>query len=292
MSAGVSVCRYDDLGQPEHLRFDQPMDSVQDEAPSAAQDDLQRVGEIGVRDAVGVFWVCCWMSEGFSRGHLEPDAVVAPPREIEVPTKLFELEPAAREVKRSEPLALPVDRQQPHPATGPLVKLLGMTPPRPSRDPSQRLPERRLGLSGRVLDVTEHADERQLRDLLAPSIGSPTPQKVAAVARRYRNDHDWTLYGWEDESGALTGCIGLERRSIRDANVRHLAVAPGARRQGVGSALIAAAIESTSVERLLAATDEYAVGFYERCGFRIAETTSRWDRQRFLCTLDLSPPQP
>lgn len=141
-----------------------------------------------------------------------------------------------------------------------------------------------------MLDVTERADERQLHDLLSPSIGSPTAEKVAAVARRYRKDEDWTLYGWEDESGALTGCIGLERRSIREAKVRHLAVAPGARRQGVGSALIAAAIESTSVERLVTETDEDAVGFYERCGFGIAKTTSRWDRQRFLCSLDLSPP--
>ena len=151
---------------------------------------------------------------------------------------------------------------------------------------------RRPGLSGRVLDVTERAGERQLRDLLSPSIGFPTPEKVAAVARRYRDGEDWTLYGWEDESGALTGCIGLERRSIREANVRNLAVAPGARRQGIGTALVAAAIESTSVERLVAETDEDAVGFYERCGFRIAETTSRWERRRFLCTLDLPAPQP
>ena len=160
------------------------------------------------------------------------------------------------------------------------------------RDTRQKIAERRLGLPGRLLDVTERADERQLRDLLSPSIGFPTPQKVAAVARRYRNADDWTLYAWEDESGALTGCIGLERRSTREAKVRHLAVAPGARRQGIGSALIAAAIESASVERLLAETDEDAVGFYERCGFRIAETTSRWERRRFLCTLDLPAPQP
>ena len=182
-------------------------------------------------------------------------------------------------------------RRLQHPAAGgPFVKLRGMTPAPRSWGPRQWLPERRLGLSGRVLDVTERADGRQLRDLLSPSIGFLTPEKVAAVACRYRNNEDWALYGWEDESGALTGCIGLERRSTREAKVRHLAVAPGARRQGVGSALIAAAIESTCVERLVAETDEDAVAFYERCGFGIAETTSRWDRQRFLCTLDLSPP--
>lgn len=158
----------------------------------------------------------------------------------------------------------------------------------PERGARQKI----LGLhrrpSGRLVDVSARAD--RLSDLLAPSIGFPTPERVAAVARRYRNDQHWTLYGWEDESGALTGCIGLERQSIREAKVRHLAVAPRARRQRVGSALIAAAIESTSVERLLAETDEDAIGFYERCGFEISRMNSRWHRQRFLCTLDLSSP--
>ena len=142
-----------------------------------------------------------------------------------------------------------------------------------------------------MLDVSERADERQLRDLLSLSIGFPTPEKVAAVARRYRNDPDWTLYGWEDRSRALTGCIGIERRSIKEAKVRHLAVAPAARGQGIGSALLAAAIKSMPVERVFAETDQDAVGFYQRGGFAAIETTSRSGRRRFLCTKDRWPPQ-
>lgn len=99
--------------QAEHLGFHQAMDPVQDQPPLMPYEDVQRVGEIGVSDAVCMFWVRCRPGQEFTRGHVEPVPVAAPPRQLETPTELFEREAAARELERPEQAAVPINRQQP-----------------------------------------------------------------------------------------------------------------------------------------------------------------------------------
>lgn len=55
------------------------MDPIQDQPPLMSQNDVQRVGEIGARDAICVLWMGFRMRENLARGHLEPHAVTAPP---------------------------------------------------------------------------------------------------------------------------------------------------------------------------------------------------------------------
>ncbi len=74
---------------------------------------MQRVGEVGIRHAIRVFWVCRRTGQELPRGYLEPDAVATPPREFEVPEKHFDFDTPPREVERPKPLAVPVNGQQP-----------------------------------------------------------------------------------------------------------------------------------------------------------------------------------
>ena len=81
--------------------------------------------------------------------------------------------------------------------------------------------------------------------------------------------------GWYAAPDTLLGVMGAQ--DVRDVTlIRHAYVLSASQRAGIGSALIAALIESTRRPLLVgtwkAAT--WAVGFYERHGFRLVEDTA------------------
>jgi GNAT superfamily N-acetyltransferase len=86
--------------------------------------------------------------------------------------------------------------------------------------------------------------EPQLRALLADAHGTPE-----AVERA----------GWE-EDGDVGACAGVQRDGD-DIVVRSVAVAPERRGQGVGQAPVEALVDVATARRLVAETDEDAVGF-------------------------------
>jgi hypothetical protein len=97
----------------KHLPPGQAMDSIKDQPAPASADDVQGIGEIGSGNALCVFGVGGWVGQELPRGDLKPDAVVAPPGQIEVPAERFEFEALSWELERPEALAVPIDREQP-----------------------------------------------------------------------------------------------------------------------------------------------------------------------------------
>ena len=75
-----------------------------------------------------------------------------------------------------------------------------------------------------------------------------------------------------DDSGSLTGCVAVDIFWADLAEVKSLAVLPGARGGGLGLRLVTAAIEDArrlGVRRLFALT--YEKGFFSRLGFKIID---------------------
>jgi GNAT superfamily N-acetyltransferase len=83
----------------------------------------------------------------------------------------------------------------------------------------------------------------------------------------------WRLVGFET-TGSLVGCVGYAAETDVSATiVQHIAVAPEARRSGVGRTMLRWLREVEGLRSLRADTDEDAVVFYGRCGFRAERVT-------------------
>jgi ribosomal protein S18 acetylase RimI-like enzyme len=132
-------------------------------------------------------------------------------------------------------------------------------------------------------DLRPRLHEPAVRDLLAPAVGFPTPERMEWTCACYRQP-GWHLLGLE-HGGQLVGLIGLEATTPGQAVVRHIAVLPAERRQGHGRALIARAAVALGLTCLEAETDAEAVDFYRRCGFAVQCLGEKYPGvERFRCT--------
>jgi len=69
--------------------------------------------------------------------------------------------------------------------------------------------------------------------------------------------------------------------------IRHIAVEPSVRKQGIGQHMVVWLLRERQFSHLLAETDHEAVGFYERCGFRVTSVGEVYPgTERFVCELD------
>src|SRR4051812_21874187 len=115
-----------------------------------------------------------------------------------------------------------------------------------------------------LVEMSNRLNDPAVQALLREAIGYPTPAKLAAVTERYATEPTRTLYG-ALRDGALLGVLDVERVTLREWAIHHIAVAPVARRAGIGRAMLA--IICQQAECVSAETDHDAVGFYARCGF-------------------------
>ncbi|PLT46314.1 GNAT family N-acetyltransferase [Paenibacillus sp. FSL W8-1187] len=99
--------------------------------------------------------------------------------------------------------------------------------------------------------------------LLARSLFDPG--RAAEIAARYESEPELELAG-RIEQGRLVGLAGWRREADGGVELRHLAVLPEAERCGIGRRLVRHALERSAAGRLVAETDDDAVGFYRRIG--------------------------
>jgi ribosomal protein S18 acetylase RimI-like enzyme len=67
-----------------------------------------------------------------------------------------------------------------------------------------------------------------------------------------------------------------------------IAVASAWRGRGLGRTLIKALAERARAKRVVAETDDAAVGFYRRCGFAVEEAPPKHGRARYWCVREVS----
>lgn len=93
------------------------------------------------------------------------------------------------------------------------------------------------------------------------------------------------LYGFFFE-GNIIGCIGIEFNDAGGCEIKHLAVSPKHRGEGVGSKMIRFIQERHSLTSIFAETDQDAVNFYKKIGFVITSLGEKYPGvERFRCKL-------
>jgi ribosomal protein S18 acetylase RimI-like enzyme len=136
-----------------------------------------------------------------------------------------------------------------------------------------------------IVDLTGRQDEPAVLRVLVRSHGSR--EALDEVQRHYQSG-EWTFIGVQDGDEILA-CAGAERLDNGTIGIRSIAVEPSRRNQGLGRTLLDALAERLGAERVIAETDDDAVGFYRRCGFTVEDTVPKFGRVRYRCTRDEQP---
>jgi ribosomal protein S18 acetylase RimI-like enzyme len=133
-----------------------------------------------------------------------------------------------------------------------------------------------------IVPIRTQAADEELWNLLARSVGSPTPSKIAAVRRTYETETGRGLLG----AAADDKCVGCLGYHFHDGTleVTHIAVATQHERMGVGRALVEAASTTFPYCEILAETDNDAVGFYRSLDFETVLSPKRPNHsERWRC---------
>ena len=103
--------------------------------------------------------------------------------------------------------------------------------------------------------------------ILAPATGAGTVEQARDVIAAARTDPDTELFGLNID-GELAGVYLLHKVTLMN-EITHLAIAERFRRQGHGRACLYDALLRSGRRPLVVETDDDAVGFYKRCGFKL-----------------------
>jgi ribosomal protein S18 acetylase RimI-like enzyme len=134
-----------------------------------------------------------------------------------------------------------------------------------------------------VVDLNGRQDEPAVRRVLEQSHGSP--EALDEACAHYRSG-EWTFIGWQ-EAEEILACAGAERLGVGTIGIRSIAVEPAWRHRGLGGALLDALAEGLGATRIVAETDDAAVGFYGRCGFAVEDAPPKFGRARYWCVREI-----
>jgi len=106
--------------------------------------------------------------------------------------------------------------------------------------------------------------------------------RVDNVYSDYIHSPNKQLFGFMKEN-KMIGCIGVEIH-INLCEIKHIAVCPEERGNGVGSKLINFILEESSLKTIIAETDKDAVDFYRKFGFKVASLGEKYPGvERLFC---------
>ena len=135
-----------------------------------------------------------------------------------------------------------------------------------------------------LIDLSGPQAQPGIRRVLEQSQGSTEALEEACA--HYRSG-EWTFIGWP-EGVEILACAGAEQLNSGTIGIRSIAVAPAWRKRGLGRTLIDALAERAGAKRVVAETDDDAVGFYRHCGFAIEDAPPKFGRARYWCVREIS----
>ena len=138
-----------------------------------------------------------------------------------------------------------------------------------------------------ITDIKNRLNDPSIRFVLALSQYQPTPEKVAAHAAAYLTDPDVFAFACFDQDNPF-GVLVIKNHGAQAFEILSIAVVSDSRHRGIGSKLITYAAEALRCTQITAETDDDAVGFYRRYGFKIKSLGEKYPNcVRYLCTLNL-----
>lgn len=114
----------------------------------------------------------------------------------------------------------------------------------------------------------------------------PDRVKYRQMAQSWLQNGSTRIFAWYSQQNPV-GILVLHLRGRGEADILGIAVAPHARRRGIAAQMLQAAAIALNLHTLTAETDDEAVDFYRKNGFRIIAQTKAYHGQpatRYLCT--------
>lgn len=130
-----------------------------------------------------------------------------------------------------------------------------------------------------IVDLTGRQDDPAVLRVLERSHGS---KEALEEVRAHYQSGEWAFIGLQDGQ-EIVACAGAERLDNGTIGIRSIAVEPSRLNQGLGRALLDALAERLGAERIVAETDDGAVGFYAACGFSFEDAPPKFGRARYWC---------
>lgn len=115
----------------------------------------------------------------------------------------------------------------------------------------------------------------------------PTKEKYNSCVEIWLNNDNIRTYGCYSES-LLEGIIVVNSQSDKNAELIGISVCEICRGKGVGSYMIQKVKKIYQPQKIMAETDDGAVGFYMKCGFDVSKEIKKYGTEevvRYHCIL-------
>jgi len=138
-----------------------------------------------------------------------------------------------------------------------------------------------------LVDIQDKLDNPNVRRILSESMFDKSFKAVDRKTAEFQRRDDWYLYGWSDNNEILGVC--LIEVHLDGVVIINIAVDPNIRKHGIGKAMITALCQKY-ILTIKAETDDDAVEFYRKCGFKTEGFIKEYDNtkwRRYKCELSL-----
>ena len=136
-----------------------------------------------------------------------------------------------------------------------------------------------------ICDTKEIITEPDILKLLAPSVFSTTEERLLNRAKKYQEDENANIYAYK-HNAEYKGIV-VFKIANNSATILDIAVKPEYQGQGIGSKLIDFIFNQFKIDVIVAETDDDAIGFYEKYGFKKTKTKMINDTTRYVCVIHL-----
>ncbi|MCP6680603.1 GNAT family N-acetyltransferase [Bacillus nakamurai] len=135
-----------------------------------------------------------------------------------------------------------------------------------------------------MINITSKTITPEVSELLSYATSEA---KIVQSYEKYVKFPDCVLYGFE-YGRKIVGCIGIKLLGRDKIEIAHIAVSPNVRGNCIGSKMIEFICKEHWPKILYAETDNDAVDFYRKFGFKITNLGEKYpDVERFLCEYEI-----
>ncbi|MFR8869264.1 GNAT family N-acetyltransferase [Paraclostridium sordellii] len=135
----------------------------------------------------------------------------------------------------------------------------------------------------RIVDISCSLRNDLTLEILKESVFKPTKEKLIKRVNYYESKSGIVSYGYIYDDMIL-GLIVLDKTSNDEMIILDIAVKKDKQKLGIGSELLNYVIYELKPRILVAETDDYAVGFYEKKQFEIVNLGGKYSNiNRYEC---------
>lgn len=134
-----------------------------------------------------------------------------------------------------------------------------------------------------IEDIKLSLSNQKNLSVLAQSMYMPTEEKLNDLVNKYLKNQNIFVYGYIEDN-QVEGIIVLDTTNTNNIVILNISVNKRMQFKGIGSSLIDYSIESLNPKMIIAETDDDAVGFYKKYGFKIINLGEKYGNcNRYEC---------